>query len=238
MTIHIGCSGYHYRHWRGAFYPPALPVRCWFDYYAGRFRTVELNASFYRFPTPQDARRWRSRAPAGFVYSVKAPRLITHFHRLRGCGEQLSGLVTALSPLGPCLGRVLFQMPASWTFDRERLATLSSALPGELPCAVEFRDPSWWRPEVVEALSGAGHIFVSVHAPGLPATLVDCAGRVYLRLHGAPWYRQDYTDAELASWAARLRAIDVREGWVYFNNDADAAAPRNAQRLADMLGGG
>ena len=236
MTIRIGCSGYHYRHWRAAFYPQDLPVRRWFDYYAGRFPTVEINASFYRFPTAQDADRWIAQAPEGFVYSIKAPRLITHCHRLRACDELFSGLVAVLSPLGPRLGRVLFQMPATWTFRMERLDTLLSVLPGGLPCALEFRDPSWWRPEVIEALSGAGHVFVSVHAPGLPSELVDCAGRVYLRLHGVPWYRQDYSDAELEAWAGRLRAPGLREGWVYFNNDAAAAAPRNALRLAELLG--
>ena len=77
-TIHVGCSGWVYKHWRGILYPEGLPQRRWFERYADEFDTVEINASFYRLPKPETFDGWRDKAPKGFRYAVKVNRFITH----------------------------------------------------------------------------------------------------------------------------------------------------------------
>jgi len=103
-----------------------------------------------------------------------------------------------------------------------------------LPAAFEFRHPGWWNDAVMKALASSRHQFCSVHAPGLPDQLVAGQG-IYLRMHGIPWYRKDYSDMELAQWAERIRGSHTGEAWIYFNNDFAAAAPRNAMRLSELL---
>ncbi len=235
MDVRIGCSGYFYRHWRGRFYPADLPMSQWFAFYAQHFRTLELNASFYRFPRPENVRRWMRQAPEGFAYAIKAPRMITHRQRLEGSDAHLAELVRVLAPMGAGLEAVLFQMPPSFHCSPEHVSRVLAAL-GSVPHAVvEFRHPSWWRQQVIDDIVDAGLVFCSVHAPGLPDDLVTCQGRIYLRMHGVPWYRQDYDERELKRWAERIRRSGASWVRAYFNNDTDAAAPRNAESLAGML---
>ena len=235
MGYRIGCSGYFYRHWRGRFYPEELPMNRWFEFYARHFDTVEINASFYRFPTPVSVRRWRKQAPRGFVYAVKAPRLITHLRRFRDCEDPMRQLRQALDELGAALGMVLFQLPPTFDYSEERLERIVTVLPAQLPSAIEFRHASWWREAVWAELDRRGILFCSVHAPALPDELVIVGERLYLRFHGIPWYRHDYSPGEIRDWAERIRRSGVREAWIYFNNDTDAAAPRNALALRSEL---
>lgn len=235
-TFRVGTSGYYYRHWAGGFYPADLKTHKWFGYYAERFDTVELNASFYRFPTESAVKRWHRQAPEGFTYAVKAPRLITHlkrFHDTEGLMADLYGVLGA--HLKERLGPVLFQMPPSLHFDDERLEAILAQLDPSVTNVLEFRHPSWWRADVQRRIAKAGAVFVSVSAPNLPDDLAVSRGRLYLRMHGVPMYRQDYADDALAAWAGRLRASGAREGWIYFNNDAEAHAPRNAATLRGLL---
>jgi uncharacterized protein YecE (DUF72 family) len=234
----IGTSGYYYRHWSGPFYPPDLKTHRWFRFYAERFDTVEINASFYRFPTESAVKRWRAQAPEGFLYAVKAPRLITHlkrFHDTGGLMADLYGVLTA--HLGGKLGPVLFQLPPSVHHDPAWLDGMLGQLDGACVNAIEFRHPSWWRADVRRRVERAGAVFVSVSAPGLPDDLVVSNGRAYLRMHGVPMYRQDYSESALAAWADRLKGCGAGEAFVYFNNDAEGHAPHNALALRGMLAG-
>ncbi|HXH64258.1 MAG TPA: DUF72 domain-containing protein, partial [Mariprofundaceae bacterium] len=235
MDVHIGCSGYYYRHWQGPWYPEALPASRWFAFYAEHFDTVEINSSFYRFPTAATARRWLRQAPDGFVYSLKAPRLITHLKRFHDCASLLDDFYGVLAGLGAHLGCVLFQLPPSLHFSEPMLAQLAGAMRPDFRNVIEFRHAGWWRPEVFAALRESRIGFCSVAAPGLPDELVVTAPDVYLRLHGDPWYAQDYSEAELAAWAARLEAADAMRAWVYFNNDHHAFATANAAALKRLL---
>jgi uncharacterized protein YecE (DUF72 family) len=236
-AFHVGTSGYFYRHWAGPFYPKDLKTHRWFAFYAGRFATVELNAPFYRFPTASAAQRWHRQAPEGFTYAIKASRILTHLKRFHGTERLAADLYAVLTGnLKEKLGPVLFQLPPSLHHDPALLETILAQMDFSVVNAVEFRHPSWWRPEVQGRIAGAGAVFVSVSHPGLPDDLVVSAGRVYLRLHGVPVYRQDYSGAELAAWAERLTKSGAREAWVYFNNDADAHAPHNALTLKKLLG--
>lgn len=235
MEIRIGCSGYYYRHWKGRFYPEEMPASRWFSFYAGHFDTVEINASFYRFPTIKAVQRWATQAPEGFVYSVKAPRLITHLKRFHGCEALLDNLYTVLEGLGERLGCILFQTPPGLDFSIEALDRLLAAMHTDFRNVIEFRHPDWWRHEVHEALRARGIGFCSVHAPGLPDEMVVTSEEAYIRMHGIPWYAQDYSKEELERLAGRIRTLDAKRVWVYFNNDRDGFAPANATTLKATL---
>lgn len=231
----VGCSGYFYWGWRGRFYPEEMPPAKWLDFYARHFRTVELNSSFYRFPTHKTVSRWRRQAPSGFVYTVKAPRRITHIERFAEPAS-VTALYQVLAELGEHLGAVLFQLPPSLIYEPKTLTKILELLDPGFDNALEFRHPSWWREEVYDALDGAGAIFVSVSAPQLPADYVETAGKAYLRFHGAKtWYRYEYGSAELADWARRVLAGGASKVYAYFNNDPNAAAPRNALEFEKLL---
>lgn len=235
MQVHIGCSGYAYRGWQGVWYPGGIGPRKWFSFYAGRFDTVEINASFYRFPTAAVVERWRHRAPGGFLYSIKAPGLITHRKRFAGTERQLADFYSAILGLREKLGCILFQLPPQLRFDRDKLDAILAQLHTGLPNVIEFRHDSWWQHEVFRTLAGRGATFCSVDAPGLPDDLIVCGGILYLRMHGDPWYVKDYSDVELGGWAERIAGCKAKQAWVYFNNDANAAAARNASRLAQLV---
>lgn len=241
MDVRIGCSGYAYRHWRGPWYPPELPARRWFTFYAERFDTLEINASFYRFPTASAVDRWRRQAPEGFTYTIKAPRLITHLKRFAGCEALLDDFYSTVAGLGPHLGCVLFQLPPTLHHAPEALDGILAGMRPGFRNILEFRHASWWREAVFAALRRRGIGFCSVAAAGLPEDLIVTGDEAYLRLHGDPWYGQEFSEAELAAWAARIHALGAGRHperiWVYFNNDAQGFAPRNAAMLARLLSG-
>ncbi len=234
--VRVGCSGWFYRHWRGRFYPEDLPVHRWFRFYAERFPCVEINASFYRFPTPERVRGWMRGAPEGFAFAVKAPRLITHIRLMRDCARLMDELAAALAPLAEAgmLGPVLFQLPPRLRPSEEALARVLDALPvDDFTCAVEFRHPGWWRQETHEAFAARGAIFVTVSSPRMPGDFVATNGRAYVRMHGRPTHANRYAEAELAALAERL--VQTEESWVFFNNDGGAAAPHDARVLLELL---
>jgi len=235
MLVKTGCSGYYYRGWAGRWYPEGLSAHHRFVWYAEHFDTVEINASFYRFPTDSAVSRWIQQAPDGFIYSIKAPRLITHLKRFHDCARQIADFYEVLAPLGDRLGCLLFQMPPSFQFSEANLDHVLAGLRPGFRNVVEFRHASWWKQKVYQALEQAGAIFCSVHAPQLPDDMIVNHGILYLRMHGDPWYAQRYNERELMHWARRIRAAHPAEAWIYFNNDANAAAPVNAARLHRLL---
>lgn len=237
MQVHIGCSGYYYRHWQGLFYPDGLPTSRWFRFYAERFDTVEINASFYRFPTESAVLRWYRQAPAGFIYSIKAPRLITHRKQFHDCDWLMADLYHVLAALKEKLGCILFQLPPQLAWSDETLARVLACMQPDFRNVIEFRHASWWQPKVYEALRELGIGFCSVSAPELPDELIVTAPDLYLRLHGDPWYAQNYSEQELAEWTQRIRNADAARAWGYFNNDSNAFATLNAAALREIMRG-
>jgi len=236
QRIRIGCSGWYYRHWQGRVYPPDRPSDQWFDHYQQTFDTVELNAPFYHWPRPATVRKWAQQARPGFQYSIKANRLITHLKRFAGTGKLVREFSRSAGVLGGHMGCFLFQLPPSFRYTPARLRSIVRQLGPRHRNVVEFRHPGWWNEEVFAAFRTAGLIFCSVSAPGLPDDVIKTADAIYMRFHGAQqWYRYDYSEAELAAWAEKIRASRAREVWAYFNNDFQGCAFRNAQTLRQLL---
>ena len=236
MKIHVGCSGWFYWHWRGIFYPNTKRTDTWFKHYVANFDTVELNAPFYSWPKDATVRTWRRNAPEDFRYSVKVNRLITHEKRLRRTKVLIRKFCQIEEILGDKLGCFLFQFPSSYKYTPARLKSIVTQLDPKLVNAVEFRHKSWWRAAVYRVFKKRGLIFCSVSSPRLPDELIKTSDVLYIRFHGTSrWYRHDYSADELAMWAQRIRASGAREVWIYFNNDREGFAIKNARELREML---
>jgi uncharacterized protein YecE (DUF72 family) len=233
----IGCSGWFYWHWRDTFYPTGCPTHHWFSHYARNFKTVELNAPFYRWPKPSTVKCWVRQAPRGFIYSVKANQIITHEKRLIGTKRLVKQFSAIADVLGPMMGCFLFQFPPSFRYTPGRLKKLIEQLDHSRRNVVEFRHKSWWNRDVFKALRKTGTIFCSTSGPRLPDQLVKTADEIYIRFHGTKkWYRHDYSKEELTVWADRIRESGASRAWIYFNNDRDAYSIKNARMLLRLLG--
>jgi uncharacterized protein YecE (DUF72 family) len=234
----VGCSGWEYKHWRGDFYPTDLPRTRWFAHYAATFDTVEINNTFYRLPEESTFARWAERAPAGFIYAVKASRFLTHMKKLKDPEAPLERLFSRMRPLGRHLGPVLYQLPPGWKADASRLEHFLQALPRGVRHVVEFRDPSWYSDEV-KALLVRHKVALCLHDMQGSATGRERIGPfIYVRFHGTTGrYGGGYPDERLRSWADWLngqRALGV-DVFAYFNNDVGGHAPRNALTLRKFL---
>ncbi|SRR5581483_10020506 len=241
MQIHVGCSGWFYWHWKRLFYPEELPTHRWFRYYTQHFKTVELNAPFYRWPSHATVKTWRRNAPENFRYSVKVNRLITHEKRMVRTKKIVCEFCALAELLGPQMGCFLFQFPPSYRYTPARLKSIVTQLnaarcDADVPHVVEFRHKSWWRDAVYRTFKKANIVFCSVSAPRLPDELIATSDVVYIRFHGRQrWYRYDYPDEELREWAEKIRHSGAREVWIYFNNDREGYATTNAKRLRKEL---
>jgi uncharacterized protein YecE (DUF72 family) len=237
QTFHVGCSGWFYWHWRGEFYPKTTPTNKWFDHYADRFRTVELNAPFYAWPTVGTVNTWRRQlGRRRFVYTVKVCELITHVKRFSRTQELTKDFGYIADLLGPHMGCFLFQLPPSFHYSPARLNRIVDQLDPKLRNVVEFRHRSWWNERVYAVFRDAGIIFCSCSGPRLPDELIKTADDIYIRFHGIKqWYRHDYSKAELAVWADRIRASGASRVWAYFNNDRNGYAIANARELLRQL---
>jgi uncharacterized protein YecE (DUF72 family) len=241
MTIHIGTSGWSYEHWRDAFYPHGLPAGRRLAHYVTRFDTVELNASFYRWPRAERFAAWRDQLPPGFRLSVKAPRGLTHARRLHEPEVWIERIAEVRRVLGPTFGVLLVQLPPTMERDDARLDYFLETLPDEIETAVELRHPSWNTEEVFALLERHGAAYCVMSGAGLPCVLRATARTVVVRLHGPDHehlYAGSYSDDDLRWWADRIREWDAagHDVYAYFNNDGEAHAVRNAETLRQLLG--
>lgn len=236
-ALNIGCSGWFYWHLRGDFYPTQMPTSEWFSHYADHFSTVELNAPFYSWPTLRTVETWRKQAEGlDMVYTVKVSELITHIQRFERTQTLVRDFGHIADLLGPRMGCFLFQLPPSYLYSPDRLRNILGQLDPTRRNVIEFRHPSWWNDEVYAAFEQAGAIFCSCSGPRLPDTVVRTADDIYVRFHGIErWYRHDYSHQELAEWARRIRDVHAKRIWIYFNNDFNGYAIKNAAMLREML---
>ncbi len=235
-AIHVGTSGWTYDDWQGAFYPEGVRGTRRLAWYATVFDTVEVNASFYRYPGPAAIRAW-NRLPARFHLVLKGSRRVTHFRRLRDCTGELEAFLDRALALER-LRVLLWQLPPSLAPDPSLLEDFLGLLPRGVRHAVEFRHPGWWRcPEAETILARHGVAFVAVSHPRLPATVLPVADLLYVRFHGTRrLYDHDYSPQQLAGWVRRLRPhLPGRTLYAFFNNDVAARAPANALAFRRML---
>jgi len=237
--ILIGTSGWHYPHWVGPVYPEGARPDSFLVRYARRFRSVEINTTFYGLPAPATLAHWRDATPPGFVFACKASRLITHRHKLAHAAEATARFLDAIALLGAKRGPVLFQLPPRWRADADRLATFLAALPAGSRYAFEFRDRSWFTPAVYARLARHGAALCLYDLAGWRSPVRVTAPFVYLRLHGpGAAYRGRYDGRTLSGWARRIAAWrrQGRDVYCYFDNDEGGHAAADAARLSAMLG--
>ena len=238
MRYHIGTSGWHYDHWRHRFYPEGLDKAKWLEFYTTHFTTVELNNSFYRLPSENAFAAWRNSSPDSFLFAVKVSRFITHIKRLRDTAEAVDNFLTRARILAGKLGPLLYQLPPNMQRNDERLESFLPLLPQGISHVFEFRHVSWLVEPVFIILRRYNIGFCVFDMPYLSCPLVATADFAYIRFHGSTGlYFSNYTDEELADWAERLAnlAANLKAVYIYFNNDAEAFAVRNAITLSGYL---
>jgi uncharacterized protein YecE (DUF72 family) len=240
MGVHIGTSGWSYDHWENVLYPPGLPQRDRLARYTEVFDTVELNASFYRWPRAATFESWRARLPAGFVMSVKAPRGLTHAKKLYDPEQWLTRVAEGWHALAPKRGIVLVQLPPSMERDDARLEYFLAHVPSWMRVSVELRHPSWNTDAVFDLLRRFGAAYCVMSGADLPCILMSTADFVYVRLHGPSHehlYAGSYSDDDLAWWADRIREWTGagKDVFAYFNNDGHGYAVHNALTLKSLV---
>ena len=240
MSIHIGTSGWSYDHWHGLIYPHGIYPRERLPYYVQRFQTVELNSSYYRWPGDSSFRSWRSRFPDGFCLSIKAPGLLTHVQRLYKPERWLQRIQKSLLLLGNRLGVLLVQLSPLQEYDYARLKYFLELVPSGLRVCLEFRHPSWHQDSVFDLLEQHQTAYCVMSGAHLPCLLRATADFVYARLHGPDkqhLYSGSYSDNDLGWWAERVLEWNGqrRDVFVYFNNDGEGHAVRNAETQKTLI---
>jgi uncharacterized protein YecE (DUF72 family) len=237
--VHIGCSGWNYQTWKDEFYE-GKPARLWLQHYARFFDTVEVNNTFYRLPLTTSVARWVEETPPQFLFAVKASRYLTHVRRLTDLGGGIERFYERLDPLvrTPKFGPVLWQLPATFRRDDDRLATALAALPPGRHC-FEFRHASWFVDPVYDLLRRRGAALVIGDRPEAKKfqSLELTTDWTYVRFHyGTRGRRGNYSERELEEWARRFEDWHGEvEVFAYFNNDWEVFAVRNALWLKQRL---
>lgn len=236
--IYIGTSGWHYKHWLGTFYPEGVKEKTQLSYYTTQFKTVELNNSFYRLPTPETFSGWAAAVPNDFLFVVKASRFFTHMKKLNLTPAELKPFFNAVDRLGKKLGPVLFQLPPFWKVNSQRFEHFLSILPKGYKYTFEFRNDTWYTEEIYDLLRKYKCAFCWYHLAGHISPQEVTANFVYIRLHGpGEKYQGSYTTAALKSWATVCKELS-NEGktvYVYFDNDQAGYAAFNALKLAELV---
>jgi uncharacterized protein YecE (DUF72 family) len=234
MDVLVGTSGYSYKEWKGVFYPEDMKPAGMLRFYAERFRTVEINNTFYRMPDDELLRRWAGEVPPGFTFVLKASQRITHMQRLSPASfDTASSFFDRARELGGRLGPVLFQLPPNFRKDLPRLQAFLERLPPDRPAAFEFRHESWFADDVYDALRARGAVLCAADTDesgdeGAPVVVTGSWG--YLRLR-----RADYGDESLAAWADRILAQPWERAFVFFKHEDAGRGPALARRLLDRL---
>jgi len=238
--IHIGTSGWSYAHWKGVFYPQGAAPDRFLAYYAQKFRTVELNNTFYQLPSEDAVKLWRETTGQDFIFAVKASRYLTHMKKLKDPEEGFEKFIRSVEPLGAKLGPILFQLPPRWRVNVERFADFIGILPPTFRYAFEFREASWFNPEVYGLMRDNNIAFCIYELAGHASPREVTADVVYARLHGpAGAYQGSYPTQTLAGWAGAFSSWSRqgKEIYCYFDNDQAGYAAQNALQLQEMTAG-
>jgi len=230
MNVYAGSSGYSYKEWKGPFYPKDLPEAQMLQFYAERFRTVEINNTFYRMPNASVLEEWAATVPADFKFVIKASRQITHNKRLKDVSDSVSYLLKVAGALKEKLGPLLFQLPPYLKKDAPRLREFLGLLPKGTRAAFEFRHQSWFDDETFATLREHGAVLCIAEAENdLEIPFVSTADWGYLRLR-----RPDYGDPELKEWVQKLRQQNWRDVFVFFKHEDEGKAPLMAKQFLEL----
>jgi uncharacterized protein YecE (DUF72 family) len=232
--IWVGTSGYSYPEWKGRFYPESLPAAKMLPYYAERFSTVEINATFYRAPNEQILEGWSRATPPAFKLTLKAPKRITHDARLRDCGDRVRQFLETTATLGPKLGALLFQLPPNLKKDVGLLDAFLDGFPPRVCAAFEFRHASWLDEEVYGRLRGRNLAVCVADSEKLSTPVEITADYGYFRLRD-----EGYSPDDIARWADVIRDATsaCRDVFVYFKHEDAGQGPELARMLMERLGG-
>lgn len=238
VKYYIGTCGWSYYSFKKFLYPPESKPKEWLRIYSQHFNTVEINATFYKIPTAKTFKKWYEETPKDFVFSVKAPKLITHLKKLKEVEEDLKNFLTAISPLKEKAKVLLFQLPPSFKYNRENLENFFKILPSDYYHVVEIRNISFHNNEFVELLKKYK----------ICLCFSDCAGKypswyevqttdyLYIRLHGSKkLYVSNYEERELHELANKIKVFKIGLAFVYFDNTAEGYAVPNALELKKIL---
>jgi uncharacterized protein YecE (DUF72 family) len=244
-SIHIGTSGWSYKHWRGRFYQPGTRPEDYLRIYASVFDCTEVNTTFYGTPTPETVEKWASTVPQSFRFCPKMSRYLTHIKRLLDPEEPLQRFFAALAPIHQQLGPVLVQLPATLKYSADRVEPflqLLSTQYSQFQFALEVRHLSWLEDPVLDqlALHNIG-LVISQSGVGFPYSEMVTARTVFIRFHGpGALYASGYSTEDLQRWASRILVWQAaaHDVWAFFNNDIDGYATVDAQRLIELVRSG
>jgi uncharacterized protein YecE (DUF72 family) len=230
MNLYAGTSGFSYKEWKGPFYPEDLPDKQMLRYYGERFRSVEINNTFYRMPKPAVLEAWAQEVPPEFRFVIKASQRITHMQRLKDAGDSLSYLLKVAGVLNERLGPLLFQLPPFLQKDAARLRDFLKLLPGGCRSAFEFRHQSWFDSEILDLLQQhQAALCIAEAEDGVEVPFASTADWGYLRLR-----RPDYGDAELKVWTQKVNGQNWRDAFVFFKHEDEGKAPQMANRFIEL----
>jgi uncharacterized protein YecE (DUF72 family) len=231
MNIHVGTSGFAHKEWKGKFYPEKLPSKDMLRFYAERLNTVEINNTFYHMPKESVLMSWSEQVPDDYVFSLKAPQVITHVKRLKNVFEETEYLFKALSVLDRKLGPVLFQFPKSFYADQLALENFLGLIPGAMACTFEFRNPSWFDAGITDLLRKKGCSLCIADTDENPAqVIISTAPWGYLRLR-----RSDYTEADLSQWLEKILSQKWERAFVYFKHEDEAKGADIAMHFQELV---
>lgn len=233
--FYFGTSGWYYDDWVNNFYPKDIEKNEWLIYYSQRFNSVEVNASFYRLPFKNMVKGWNNKTPDDFLFTFKGSRLITHNKKLKNVDESLNRFFKRIK-MSDKIGVVLWQLPPFLKKDLNLLENFFTKLDSNIKQCIEFRHKSWFEEDVFDLLRRYNVAYCIISAPGLPSTIKVTSDFAYFRWHGInDWYKYNYSKNELNGWASKIKQLDVKDVFGYFNNDYNGYAPQNCMVLKELL---
>jgi uncharacterized protein YecE (DUF72 family) len=232
MNLYVGTSGYSYKEWKGPFYPEDLPDKQMLHFYGERFRSVEINNTFYRMPKPAMLEAWANEVPVDFRFVLKAPQQITHIKRLKEADDSVAYFLKVAAVLNDRLGPLLFQLPPYLKKDAARLRDFLALLPRERRTAFEFRHESWLDDETFALLrEHQVALCIAEAEDGVEVPFLSTASWGYLRLR-----RPDYGDAELKAWVDKVRQANWSDAFIFFKHEDEGKGPQIGKRFLELAG--
>ena len=231
VNVFVGTSGYNYPEWRGSFYPEKFSTDKMLPYYAERFRTVEINYTFYRIPNEKLLANWAAATPDNFSFTLKAPRRITHDSKLQRCEDLLQSFCRTARTLGPKLATLLFQLPPTFKKDAGVLKAFTELIPEGTRAAFEFRHASWHDAETLDILRGRNLALCVADSEKMSTPVEVTADYAYFRLRD-----EGYQDADIGRWARTVNGLPgVGSAFVYFKHEEQGLGPEFARKFIAAL---